>query len=345
MAQTDSGRIQLHPTGLATFNDCGESWRRSYEQGERQGVNEWLIVGTAVDASIMADLGEKLLTGNLLSEESAVSIAYESVRRQFDRGGLSIPVKLRPKIRIECIERAGNFARYAHRKLSPTINVASVQERWSVRLDKMLHDRGGLRGKWRRIDLVGTLDIREYSYPDDFSSMDVPDGFNIRDIKTARASPPKNAADGKHWTQMTCYALGMFVLLGQVPKRVQIDTLVSLKRGICHKPSVGERDDYDFAALFNRIVRFAQSRKAGLYVPAPRGSWKCTPEWCHHYKSCCFVKNAKTIELDLPSLRVYNDTRNFPAPPALKILEERRIIRRDECPSETKSDQLTKMSQ
>lgn len=334
MTRPDPDRIQLHPTGLSLFSDCGEAWRRTYEEGEHQGRNEYLIVGTAVDDSVMADLGEKIQSGHLLSERDAVDIAYESVRRGFNRGGLAIPVRFRAEALKSCIARAGAFALYAHRKLSPTINVASVQEKWSIRIDKMLRDRGGLRGRWAKIDLVGTLDIKEWSYPDDFSSTEEPDGVIIRDIKTARASPPKDSSEGKHWTQLTSYALGEFVKTGKVPKRVQIDTLVSLKGGVAHRPSFGERTDYDFAALFNRIVRFAQARKAGMYLPAPRGSWKCSRQWCHHYSSCCYVKNLVTIDLAVPPLRVYKDTCNSPTPPALRVLEQRRIIRRDECPKE-----------
>lgn len=330
-----SDRIQLHPSGLTVFDECGEAWHRRYENREYEPANEYTVVGAALDAAVMADLNHKIKTGTLLSQDAVINIARLSVTEAFARGKL-----VGQHLENICLSRAETFAGYAHRNLCPTIEAVGTQVQWSVRLDKMLHDRGGLRGKWRRIDLVGTMDIREYSYPDDFSSTTVPDGINIRDIKTAKASPPGNAADGKHWLQLTCYALGEWVTTGRMPKRVQIDTLVSLKRGIEHRISVGERTDYDFAALFNRCVRFAQARKAGLYLPAPRGSWKCSPEWCTYYKDCAFVKNEHTIELELPPLRGYSVPVNSIAPaPAAKLLEmPRRVVRKVALDGRTESE-------
>ena len=321
MHRSDPERIQLHPSGLAAFDECGEAWRRTYEAGDRGLPNEFLIVGSGLDAAVTADLQNKLNCGQLLAEEQMVSIAVDRVRLGF-LGRTSIRKRDLPRVRQESEQRVVAFARYAHRKLNPNIHVKSVQRSWSVRLDAMLERRGGLEGKWAKIDLVGTLDIEEWLY--DFAHGDEPVGVVVRDIKTSRAGPPRGAANGKHWLQLCAYALGLFVNDGKIPLRVQIDTLVTGPHGVRHIPSFGERDKFDFAALFNRIVRFAQARQSGMYMPAPRSSWKCTPEWCGHFSSCSFVSNKKTIDLALPPLRLYNilNTCNDAKPePAINFLQ------------------------
>lgn len=323
----DSERIQLHPSGLNVFDECGERWRRMYEVGERSGSNEYLIVGNAVDEAVMADLRSKLTCGELLSEKYVEEIAVHYVRSAYRRAHMVAGIDL-------SILRAIRFSLYAHKVLNPKIQVVGVQEPWSVRLDDMLKRRGGLEDRWAKIDLVGTLDIREHYY--DFSSPTEPVGYVIRDLKTAKASPPGDAADGKHWLQLTSYALGCFTIHGQMPARVQIDTLVSGKGDrVEHKPSFGERTDKDFAALFNRAVRFAQARRAGLYLPAPRGHWRCSKEWCQFYSSCPYTKNAQTIDLAPSPLREYK--LRVLEPPATKL--KRKMVTRREHGTEQASVQ------
>lgn len=249
-------RIQLHPSGLSLHTDCGEAWRRVYIEGERGEPNEYLVIGSALDAAVSAELKARLSKGSLapvisgiMTEAEMIEIAADYVRRS----------TLEPVLKHESLDRAVNFARYAHRKLCPPINVKSIQRPWSIRMDAMLRRRG-LRGM--KIDYVGTLDVEEWLY--DFTHLTEPAGVGVIDVKTSKRLPPKNAADAKYWIQMTSYVLGMFVLDRVAPKRVQIQTLVDSARGVVMKPSFGQRDNHDFAALFNRIEQFARSYKSGI---------------------------------------------------------------------------------
>lgn len=324
---------------LSHHDECGESFRRYYEQGERGHPNEYLIVGSALDAAVMADLKRKLNYGVLLDEDAVIEIATEHAYGAFTRP-TSIARKDFTRIRDESIQRVIAFTRYAHRKLCPTINVKSVQRKWSVRLDPILLRRSGLEERYCKIDLVGTLDIEEWMY--DFSSPTEPIGVCVRDLKSAKASPPKGAANGKHWLQLTCYAFGLFVADGTIPLRTQIDTLISGPRGVIHKPSYGERNKYDFAALFNRIVRFAQARAFGLYMPAPRGSWKCSDDYCDFYGDCPFVKNKKTIDVALSSIRGYTPENTCnDATPALNLLEWLR--KEEQCQESARSQSPSRL--
>jgi hypothetical protein len=297
----DPERIQLHPSGLSVFDECGERWRRMYEVGESGLPSDALIVGTAVDTAMMADLRSKLHTGKLLEAGQVAELARHAVHQAYRYYNLRYGLE-------DAVKRTLAFTHYAHERLNPKIQVAAVQEKWSVRLDDTLHRRTKhsprpLRGRWAKIDFVGTLDIREHSYG--FDSLTEPSGYIIRDIKTSGATPPGDAANGKHWVQLTSYALGCWTRYQKLPERVQIDTLVDLKNGIKHALSFGTRDNFDFAALFNRVVRFAQARQAGLYLPAPRGHWRCSQQYCQFYNSCPYTKNKQTVDLAVPALRAY----------------------------------------
>lgn len=309
MSRFDEDRIQVHPTGLSLFTDCGEAWRRTYIERERERANEFLIVGSALDEAVSADLSSKIHSGQLLPEDDVIAIARDTVSARAKHG------KMRRGATLEsCLARAEALARYAHRKLCPTIHAKDVQVPWSVRLDDMLRRREVARAEREgdnpddaaiadlpAIDFVGTMDIRAWFYGE-FS--DEPTGVEIRDIKSAKASPPAGAANGKHWIQLTSYAFGQWVDAQEMPERVTIDTIVSLKRGVEHRPSFGERDDYDFAALFNRLEQFARALKAGMFLPASPGHWKCSREWCPFYETCPYVKNKRTIDLHVPTAKL-----------------------------------------
>ena len=152
-----------------------------------------------------------------------------------------------------------------------------------------------------KIDYVGTLDVEENLY--DFTHLTAPAGTGVLDLKSSRISPPKDAANKKHWIQMSSYVLGMFVLDGVQPKQVKISTLVSSDgKSVTQKDSVGERDDNDFAALFNRVEQFARSYRSGIFLPASPASWKCSVDWCVFHPTCPFTAGKKTIDLAVPKL-------------------------------------------
>ena len=159
-----------------------------------------------------------------------------------------------------------------------------------------------------KIDYVGMLDIEENIY--DFMHLTAPAGTGVLDLKSSRISPPKDAANKKHWIQMTSYVLGMFVLDGVQPTQVKISTLVSGDgQTVTQKDSVGERDNNDFAALFNRIEQFARSYKSGIFLPASPAHWKCSKDWCHFYQSCPYTRNPTTVNLSVPKLVDIQGTR------------------------------------
>jgi PD-(D/E)XK nuclease superfamily len=293
-----SRRTQLHPSGAGFFERCGEAWRRRFIDGEVRAPAAYLIVGRGTDAAVNADLGNKVEHGELLGGQEVEDIACETVEQDF-KGDVDLRGEAISKVtaREQAISRTLGFARFAHRNLNPTIRPKAVQRSWSVRLDDFLARRGV---KGVKMDYVGTLDVEEWFY--DLGPTQEPDPLRtvIRDLKTSTKSPPSDAIDGKHFMQMTSYALGKQVVDGALPARVQVDYLVDLKRGIEHRPVVGTRDSSDLAALFNRIEIIARSLKAGIFTPAPQGSWWCSHKWCPYHSTCPYVRNQQTVDLHVP---------------------------------------------
>jgi hypothetical protein len=332
-----SVRWQLHPTSIGVFNTCGEKYRRRYLDRDRpRGRGEALIVGTALDVAVAADLLEKIRTGNLLPEADVLDIARDSVNDAFMHD-VDLPPTDRLMARRKIQERVRSLVEYAHRKFCPPIFPKAIQRPFSIRLDSFLRRRG-LRGM--KVDMVGTLDIEAYIY--DFSSATEPAGEVIHDLKSSKRSPPANAADSMHWLQMAFYALGKEHEDQKLPAWVQIDTLVTLKRGVEHKTSRGMRDNFDFAALFNRVELMARSLRSGIFPAASRSHWACSKEWCEYFESCPYVKNAKVIDLAVPSQRLYRiGPATNPEPtvnPPLAFVQgaEREIVRKDvsePCPT------------
>jgi hypothetical protein len=302
-------RIQLHATGLNLFARCGEAFRKRYLDGKISPPPAYMIVGRGVDGAFSADLSNKLKRGALLGVGEIRDIATGVVEKDFTE-----EIDLRdsglPKMsaRALAVDRAVKFSVWAHDNLAPTIFPKSLQRAWSIRLDKFLHERGV---KGVKIDFVGSMDVEDWVY--DFGPRDETADTGIRDLKTSARSPSSDAADGKHFIQLTSYALGKRVLDGKLPARVQVDYLVDLKRGTEHRPIVGTRDDYDLAALFNRIHVTAQALKTGSFLPAPRDHWCCSLKYCGYYQTCPYVKNAHTVDLHVPAMKDYKLVQLKPA--------------------------------
>lgn len=301
-------RIQLHASALALFSRCGEQFRRRYLEGEIKAPANYIIVGRATDTAVSADLIHKIKQGKLLGareiDDIAAGVVERNYRDEVDMRGESMT---KGTARELAINRAKNFASFAHRNLNPTIHPKAIQRDWSVRLDGFLKRRG-LKGL--KIDYVGTLDIEEWLF--DFSHLE-PDPAHtaIRDLKTSMRSPQKDAVEAKHDIQMTSYALGKLTEDKVMPEHVQVDYLVDYKRGIEHKPVFGTKDDFNLAALFNRIEITARSLKAGIFVPAPRDHWCCSEKWCGYWATCPYIKNKRTLDLKVPDQKLY---RIGPAP-------------------------------
>lgn len=291
-------RYQLHPTGVAEFERCPERFRRKYIENQREPKSIPLIIGSALDAMVTADMHSKIRSGKLLPEDSTEDIVRDVIYDHFT-GDVDVKRSELLKVKSETTARALQVAAYAHRIFCNSIpHPKSVQRPWSVRLDKLFkkHDVS------MEVDYVGTMDVEAWQF--DFAGLlenpPKPCGTSIHDLKIPRKAPSADAASTQYWTQLTSYALGKNVEDKEMPQFVQIDAIVDGKSRIAHRIARATRNKFDFAALYNRLITMGRSLQAGIFPPASKGHWICTEKFCRYHSTCPYVRNKVTVDLHVP---------------------------------------------
>ena len=164
------------------------------------------------------------------------------------------------------IKRITIETRPGDREVAPLIQPAAVEEAWVIGIEGC--DYG----------LAGRIDLKEVN-------------GTIRDTKTSAKSPTVGQAD--KMDQLTMYALGAWTLTGKVSiPPLAVDWLVKTKtpKAITQTTT---RDIEDFRTLLTRIETISLALEKGVFPPADRDSWQCSPRWCGYYSSCRYIKGGK----------------------------------------------------
>ncbi len=257
-----SEKKHLSISQLNMLSFCGEQYRRRYILGEKRPPGVSLLVGRSVDDSVNANLGNKIITKELLSVEQVLDIARDTLNHEWEREEIFLDEKEKilgeKQARGNAVDKAVRLAELHATKLSPLINPTHVQRKWEIELDGY------------PVDLIGFIDVQEGSKA-------------IRDTKTSGKSPAKNAADTSD--QLTIYAMAAYVLDGQIPEKLTLDYLVDLKTP---KESVIEttRTVDDFKPLLARIENACIVLEKGAFVPARQDNPLCSPKWCGYALTC-----------------------------------------------------------
>jgi hypothetical protein len=77
-----------------------------------------------------------------------------------------------------------------------------------------------------------------------------------------------------------------------MPDEVRLDVAIKAKKP---KRQVlrSSRDERDLQVLVNRVNEFLRTIEAGIFLPAPVGSWQCSPRWCGYWSSCRFTNSER----------------------------------------------------
>jgi hypothetical protein len=268
------GRAQLHYSGLDRLFGCGEAFYRIYILGEKMDASVSMMVGTAVDKSVARNLGNKILTGQLLATAEVESIARDSFEIEWrlrDRV-LSAEEKLagEAKVKGDGIDKSIRLARLHHRELAPIINPTHVQRKWAISIPGF------------QFDLVGEIDIQEGAEA-------------IRDTKAKGKSP--NESEVHYSDQLTQYHLAVKVLDKVDVKSVKLDCVIDNKTPVA-KVYSSTRDADDHRVLLNRVERAAEVIESGAFTPAQPTDWRCSPKWCGFFSTCKFAKRPKFVVID-----------------------------------------------
>jgi len=132
-----------------------------------------------------------------------------------------------------------------------------------------------------RIRVIPELEVIGY--------IDVAQEDRIHDLKTGKKS--KTAKDIHSDFQLTTYAGIYYHATGRWPKGLEMDVLIDTKTPKVQTLKT-ERDRADLGAWLEVVLSVYNAIKAGVFPPAPIGSWKCASNWCPAWSSCKYVSSS-----------------------------------------------------
>ena len=322
---TPKKRSQFHQSFMRMLGVCQMQTMFRYELGIRRPPSAYLHVGSAVDASVGADLGNKIATGELLKREDAIGIAEQT----FDAKESKDPFELDPEEKQEGIskesakgeakDKACNLSGLHYDKVAPLLQPSHVARRFSINMDawlrhrakelhssgdseqnidaaKILHAEAAAMNSAARIgtDLAGEIDVQEQIEGDIFEQAAGVSKLVVRDTKTSGKSPSGLSAEQS--TQLVTYSFATLVLDKKMPDAVALDFLVQTKKkhDLKYVPlaTTISRDDIDmFLFRFSRAIHsWNTAKKTGSFLPANADDWHCSQKFCGYWDMCPAAK-------------------------------------------------------
>ncbi len=269
---TPQAKPQLHISAINMLSFCGEQFRRRYILKEKRPPGVAMIVGTATDRSVTANLQSKITDKKLLAIDQVKQIASDSLKTEWQTGielDQEEAMLGAEKVKGNAIDKAVRLSVLHASNLAPVLDPTHVQRPWVVELNGY------------PLDLAGTIDVQEGS-------------IAIRDTKTKAKSPSEGAADQD--TQLTAYALAAKVIDGRAPEKVTLDCLVDNKVPVV-KVFSSTRNEADFDAFLARVENAVLALQAGVFVPAKQTDPLCSPKYCGFFSTCKFVMQPKQFQI------------------------------------------------
>lgn len=264
-----SDRPHLSPTQIDLFTRCGEAYRRRYIEGEKIPLGMALLKGKGFHAGAEHNMRQKIESHRDLPASDIVDAAVASFEAE-TTGGYSLSqdeVFRGAKIILgETTDSLVQLAKVHAEQQAPDYQPIMVEQKVRIELP-------GNR------DLLGVIDLAD-------------DKGRVVDFKTAGKSKSQSDADSS--IQLTTYAAAYQVTTGEPPALVQLDTLVTGKKGVKRQVLESSRGPADFTALANRINAVSAAIDAGIFPPAPPGSWQCSAKWCGFHASCGYVNSERS---------------------------------------------------
>lgn len=269
----ETGKPQLHFSGLSMLEKCGQRFFYRYIENLRMAPGIAMIIGSASHKVIEKNLRNKLDTGELLPAEAVEDYAAAAAHEFLDEGvQLTEEDGTLEQAKGKAVDETIDFATTHHYEAAPGIEPVAVEEKWVIDT-----------GADFPFDLAGTTDVREAR-----------DGKRIlRDSKTTRKTPAKNAADVSE--QLTLYSLADNVVSGEIPDEVHLDFVVKLKSETKYVKRSSTRTMEDLQMQIRRIDRAAEVIRKGAFMPTDPDNWWCSARWCGYFSICPYAKRPTSV--------------------------------------------------
>lgn len=247
-------RAKYSQSELKTFLKCGKMWEFRYLKGMKTPPSAALTLGSSVDTAVTANLTHKLETGQELSAEAVLDeFSTDFDQRKNETDWQDDDAGAQKDIGAELVK-------VHHREAAPLIDPATVQENFVIETDA-------------GYDLEGVMDLTEKS------------GV-IVDVKTSRTAYEENSIDRAF--QPALYDFAYEQTRKKPAEGFRYDVLV---KPTARKPPRLQRVEGKVSAcdrewLFETISQVHKAIRSGVALPAPEGSWYCSPKWCGYWNEC-----------------------------------------------------------
>ncbi|MHC4181025.1 MAG: RecB family exonuclease [Planctomycetota bacterium] len=260
-------------SAISMLERCGEQYRFRYIEGISIPPGVSLLQGRAVDDAVTADLRTKIDSGVLLPLEAVRDIARDALVNAWDHSEVRLEaeyVEMGPaKAKAKAVDTSISLAELHHTEAAPKIEPTHVQREWALEVRGIPYP------------LVGVIDIQEGTKA-------------VRDTKTSKKSPPKDAADKS--SQLSAYALACKVRDGVMPEMLALDYLVATKTP---KLVVLEtkREMEQLRPFRNRLFNAVEVIQAGVFIPASPDAWCCSERWCGYWNTCRYAQRPVSVSV------------------------------------------------
>jgi len=266
-----SDKPHISPTQVEMYSRCGEQYRRRYKEQHIIPPGISLVRGSAVHIGAELNYKQKVESHRDLPRKDIV-----------DRSASAFDDKVRAE---------GILLNPDEESRGKKVVLAEGKDS-TVRLAGLYSDKVAPQVQPKLVEATQTLSIPGTSH-DLLCRLDVLDDQGvIRDTKTGMKTKPQSDWDAS--VQLTFYwAVALALKLN--PTGIVIDQLIDTKEPK-YVMSVTSRGDADVTALLNRVNAFVAGVRAGIFIPAPTGSWWCSPNWCGYWKTCSYINNERRGE-------------------------------------------------
>lgn len=267
--------MHLSYSQVNSYRLCPEYWRREKIEGDFLGLTTVSMSrGTGVHKGAEANFKQKINSHEDLPVADIIDASVAGFEEAIEREGFGL--WLNPD------EKAMGKNVVVANEMDTTIDLSTL---FATELAPTIQPD--------LVEVQGVVDVIKSDNKDEALQfkgwIDVVEKHKIHDLKTSGRAKPKGEAHASF--QLTSYAALYFNATGHWPEELELDVLVNTK-----KPKlqvlVTTRDRDDLEAWMETILGVHAAIKAGVFPPAPIGSWKCSPKWCPAWTSCKYVSKS-----------------------------------------------------
>lgn len=262
-------RTYVSHSQLDMFTRCGEAYRRRYILGEKIAPGMALLKGSGVHGMAEENFRQKIDSKEDLDTKELLEIADAKFEERRHEDGYILTSEEEKvgakKVLGQTKDGVMRLTRLYREKCSPSIQPELVEH--EIRIELPGHPT----------DMLGILDV-------------VTSDGRIKDLKTSGRS--KQQADADDSTQMTWYAMAYQALRGKPSAGIDLEVLVDTKTPK-HQRLSTSRGQHDYEVLLARLNTMLAGREAGIFHPAPIGSWWCSAKFCGYWNTCPYVNSER----------------------------------------------------